>query len=141
MGVKAASESALAVAFHDLVFDVGLKSLVQVVEDHSGEKACDTGADDANFEVGTFLLLGWSWRAVDDRGLDDRGLDDRSKLIATLWCWLRERKQDLTSWLLRGFLPMIGCPSEFPSIVRELRCWPFAHRGRFGQFEIQRSKT
>ena len=92
MGVKAASESALAVAFHDLVFDVSLKSFVQVVEDHSGEKACDTGADDANFEVGTFLLLGWSWSAVDDRGLDDRG-----KLIATLWCWLRERKQDLTS--------------------------------------------
>ena len=91
MGVKAASESALAVAFHDLVFDIGLIFLVQVVEDHGGEQACDTGADDANFKrIGTLLSLGWSCKFVDDRG----------KFIAVLWCWLREGEQGPTCQLL-----------------------------------------
>ena len=40
-----------------------------------------------------------------------------------------------------GSLPTIGCPCGFPLTVRELRCWPFAHQGRFGQLEIQRSET
>ena len=93
MGVKAASESALVVAFHDLVFDVGLIFLVQVVEDHGGEQACDTGADNANFKgIGTLLSLGRSSEFGDDRG----------KFIARLWCWLREREQGPTGQLLWG---------------------------------------
>ena len=59
MGVKAASESFLVVAFHNLVFDIGLIFFVQVVEDHGGEQACDTGADDANLKgIGTLFSLG-----------------------------------------------------------------------------------
>lgn len=84
MGVKAASESLLTVTFDNLVFDVGLVFLVQVVEDHGGEQACDTGADDANFKMfGTFVS---SWKSFDDRG----------KLIAVLRCWLCEREQGPT---------------------------------------------
>ena len=84
MGVKAASESALVVAFHNLVFDVGLVFVVQVVEDHGGEQTCDTGADDTNSKgIGTFLSL-------------RKTVDDRGEFIAVLWSRLPGSEQGPT---------------------------------------------
>ena len=101
MGVKAASESTLTVTFDNLVFDFGLIFLVQVVEDHGGEQACDTGADDANSKgFGTSHPPGWKRKTVDDRG----------KFITILWCWLREREQGPTCPLFGESVTNDGMP-------------------------------
>ena len=101
MGVQAASESALVVAFHDLVLDVGFIFVVQVVEDHGGEQTCDTGADDADFKgIGTSHIPRWTQKTV----------DDRDKFIAILWCWLRERERGPTCQLLGESVTNDGMP-------------------------------